>query len=50
MNKRQRQYRRALANGEIYVRPRKSPMPSPKIIQLKTRYRRKKRVEHDSEL
>ncbi|MCR5593790.1 MAG: hypothetical protein K6F79_08625 [Saccharofermentans sp.] len=49
MNKKQRQYRRALANGEVYVRPRKSPMPSPKIIELKTRYRRRKRVNTDSE-
>ena len=40
MNRSQRQYKRAVANGEIYIPPRKPAMPSPKIIQLKNRYKR----------
>lgn len=34
MNKKQRQYRRAVANGEVYTPKRKPAMPSPMIIQL----------------
>lgn len=49
MNRKQRQLRRAIANGEIYIRPRKPSMPSPKVVQLKTRYRRKKKVDQDAE-
>lgn len=49
MNKKQRQYRRAVANGEVYTPKRKPAMPSPKIIQLKTRYRRKKKVDQDDQ-
>lgn len=47
MNKKQRQHRRAVANGEVFM-PRRKPMfPSPKIIQLKTNYKRSKRVTED---
>ena len=66
MNKKQRQYRRAVANGEVYTpkrkpdrravangevyTPKRKPaMPSPKIIELKTRYKRVKRVDPDNE-
>ena len=49
MNKKQRQYRRAVANGEVYTPKRKPAMPSPKIIELKTRYKRVKRVDPDNE-
>ena len=45
MTKRERQRRRAVANGEVYQPKRKAPMPSPKVIELKTRYRRDKRVD-----
>ncbi|MCR5594209.1 MAG: hypothetical protein K6F79_10745 [Saccharofermentans sp.] len=49
MNKKQRQYRRAVANGEVFTPKRKPAMPSPKVIELKTRYRRVKRVDPDNE-
>ena len=49
MNKKQRKYRRAVANGEVFTPKRKPAMPSPKIIQLKTRYRRKKKVDQDDQ-
>lgn len=49
MNKKQRQHKRAVANGEVYVPPRKPAMPSPKIVELKTRYRRNKRIEQDDQ-
>ena len=47
MNKKQRRHKRAVANGEVYVPPRKPTMPSPKIVELKTRYKRNKRVDHE---
>lgn len=40
MTKRQRQEARAIANGEVYIPSRKPSMPSPKVIQLKTNYKR----------
>lgn len=35
MNKKQRQHKRAVANGEVYVPPRKPAMPCPKIVELR---------------
>ena len=49
MNKKQRKHKRAVANGEVYTPPRKPAMPSPKIVELKTRYKREKRVDQDEE-
>ncbi len=49
MNKKQRQHKRAVANGEVYVPPRKPAMPCPKIVELKTRYRRNKRIEQEDQ-
>ena len=49
MNKKQRQHKRAVANGEVYTPPRKPAMPSPKVVELKTRYKREKRVDPDDE-
>ena len=49
MNKKQRQHKRAVANGEVYVPPRKPAMPSPKIVELKTRYKRNKKVNTEDE-
>lgn len=46
MNRKQREHKRAIANGEVYIASRKPSMPSPKVIELKTRYKRSKvRVE-----
>lgn len=50
MNKKQRQHKRAVANGEVYVPPRKLSMPSPKIVELKTRYKRNKKVNPEDEV
>lgn len=47
MNRKQRQHIRAVANGEVFMPRRKSAMPSPKIIQLKNKYRRNKKVDVD---
>ena len=44
MNRRQRQHKRAVANGEVFMPRRKPAMPSPKIVQLKNKYRRNKKV------
>lgn len=44
MNRKSRQQRRAIANGEVYIPPRKPSMPSPKIFQLKTQYKRNKHI------
>lgn len=44
MTRKQRQHKRAVANGEVYMQKRKPAMPSPKVIQLKTSYKRMKRV------
>ena len=49
MNKKQRQHRRAVANGKVYTPPRKAPMPSPKVYRLKTEYKRIKRFSTDHE-
>lgn len=49
MNKKQRQHKRAVANGEVYTPPRKPAMPSPKVIELKTRYRRNKKITQDDQ-
>lgn len=46
MNRKQRVHKRAVSNGEVYIASRKPSMPSPKVIDLKTRYKRSKfRVE-----
>lgn len=47
MTRKERQRRRAVAIGEVYRAKRKAPMPSPKIIPLKTRYNRHKRTSPD---
>lgn len=44
MNRKQRQYRRAVANKEIYIPKRKASMPSPKVIPLKHKQKREKEV------
>ena len=49
MNRKQRQHKRAVANGEVFMPRRKPPMPSPKIIQLKNKYRRKKKVDEEDQ-
>ena len=44
MTRKQRAEKRAVANGEVFTPSCKPSMPSPKVIELKTRYRRCKRV------
>lgn len=44
MTKKQRAQARAKANGEVWEAKRKPAMPSPKVVQLKTLYKRNKRV------
>ena len=44
MTRKQREHKRAVSNGEVYMPKRKPSMPSPKVIQLKTSYKRMKRV------
>lgn len=43
MNKKQQQYTRTVANGKVYQPLRKPPIPSPKIYQLKNRYKKYKK-------
>lgn len=47
MTKRQRETARAKANGEVFVASRKPAIPAHKIIQLKTRYKRNKRIAYE---
>jgi hypothetical protein len=42
MTRKERYRRRSVANGEVYMPKRKAPIPSPKVIPLKTRYKRSK--------
>lgn len=47
MNRKQRQQRRAIDNGEVYTPPRKPAMPSPKVYRLKTEYKRIKKIRDE---
>lgn len=47
MTRKERQRKRAVSTGEVYQPKRKAPMPSPKVIPLKTRYVRRKRITLD---
>ena len=47
MNRKQRQHRRAVDNGEVYTPPRKPAMPSPKVYRLKTEYKRIKKLRDE---
>lgn len=44
MNRKQRQYRRAVANGEVPKASRRPTIPSPKVFRMKTDYKRNKKV------
>lgn len=44
MTRKERQHKRALDNGEVYIAPRKISMPSPKVIQLKHKLKKEKAI------
>ncbi|SMC64971.1 hypothetical protein SAMN06296952_2127 [Oscillospiraceae bacterium] len=47
MNRKQRQHRRAVANGEVHKASRRPAIPSPKVFRMKTDYKRNKKVSLD---
>ena len=45
MTRKQREQKRAMANGELFMASRKPAIPAHKVMRMKTEYRRNKRVD-----
>lgn len=44
MTRKQREQKRALANGEVFVASRRPAIPANRVMRMKTDYKRNKRV------
>ena len=44
MTRKQREQKRAIANGEVYIPTRLPAIPANKVMRMKTDYKRNKRV------